>query len=309
MPLQTLPSRNYLRCERIHVNSNDRSDQSKSAFDFVVPLDQLYEKVVAFELVSWNVPYATAPCIFSETRLTSPNNLLDVRLTDVPSVVGSRTFAVEMHEAGYATVEDLAIDLENQLMWHMDAEDFEYHTEGAGAVDPVRFRVTHEDGKLNVTSQMRAGAVFVDNSMSVEFLFTSGPNAGSTPATVFGFTTEADTLISTSPLILGPVSTFPVILSPFRYIDVFLKDVPELKPMARIPLSGDLYATENHNTNSFRLLTQPIRNIQELHIQLTMVNGADPEPVTTNGFDFVFDLLLLDPNNCVPTWIQQQLAY
>jgi hypothetical protein len=311
MPLQTFAGPQYLRCDRIFVNTNERDlEQSRSKFDMLIHLDQLYEKVVSMELVSWNMPYDIAPTIFAESLLNRANNLLDVEIEDVPSVIGSQAYTVALQEGGYKTVEDMGRDITRQLNNTMDNIDGLYvpHDDivtGPRAGAETVWHFSSSNGKLTFFVD-KSG---VPNSMSAKFLFTTGPSAGSTPAVTLGFTTEADTLVFTSPLILGPTSTFPVILSPLRFVDVFVDEVDEFNPMIRIPLSGDLYSTERWNTNSFRLLTKPIRNTQEIHVRLEMVGGLAPESVSTNGFDLIFDVLLLSPEITVPTWVNQTLAY
>jgi hypothetical protein len=307
MPLQNFDGASYLRSDRIFVNTNERDvGQSHSKFDFQQPLDQLYEKIVSMELVSWNLPFDMAPCIFAESELNETNNLLDVEIRDVAAILGTQTFTVELLEAGYKTVEDMARDITRQLNLQMQVIGGTYSPVAIidGGTETV-WHSTVQDGKISFFADSSG----VPNSMLTRFLFTSGPSAGSTPATVLGFQTEADTITEVSPLIIGPTSTFPVILSPLRFVDVFVSQIDELSPVMRIPLSGDLYDTDRFHVNSFRLLTQPVRKLQELNIRLEMIGGLSPEPVSTNGFDLIFDVLLLAPQLAVPSWTKQLLAY
>jgi hypothetical protein len=274
----------------------------------LIHLDQLYEKIVAMELVSWNMPFDIAPCIFEESLLSRANNLLDVEIEDVPSVLGIQAYTVVLKEEGFKTVEDMAISITGQLNSALQVANDVYlwdSGENAPAANEIAWHYSVLDGKISFFAQSRS----IPNSMLSRFMFSTGPSAGSTPALTLGFTTEADTLTSMSPLLVNPVSTFPVILSPLRFVDVFIDEISELRPVVRIPMSGDLYSTDRWHRNSFRLLTNPIRNMQEIHVSLRMVGGAAPESVSTNGFDMIFDLLLLAPEQTVPTWVNQSLAY
>jgi len=256
-------------------------------------------------LVSWNVPYDMAPCIFAESELNVVNNLLDVEIDTVPPSA-SQAYTVALIEAGYKTVEDMAREIVRQLNLQMDLELGTYSTASiADGGTETLWHATVQDGKISFFVESSG----VPNSMSAKFLFSSGPSAGSTPASALGFQTENDTIVSISPLLLGPTSTFPVILSPLRFVDVFIAEIDELSPVMRIPLSGDLYSTHRMHPNSFRLLTQPIRTLQEIHVRLEMVGGLSPESVSTNGFDMIFDILALSPQQSVPTWVGQLLSY
>ena len=314
MPLASYKAPTYIRCDRLFVNTEDKNRvRSKSNFDVIVELDQLYEKVIAIELSTYNIPFDISPMFSDGSDGRIQNNLLDVRFTTLATAGGhpaTVTINVDLSNRGFGTFQEVAEfltdEIESELLLAGVAPFDPLH-----AVEPFNMDITVVQGcKLSFNAQFtNTGAPIVQPSAQVEFLFTTGPGVGFTPWTVLGFPSDADTILSAIPLINFPYSVLPLQLSLERWVDVIVEQASELDPVSRVPISGEDYDTDRFNVTKPRLLTKPIRNMQEIRVRLAMQDGNEPTSVSTNGFDFVFDLLVISPEQCIPSWIQQELQY
>lgn len=300
MALESVDRLSILRCERVLVDSNDRDTlRSPSPFDVLVPLESGYDRMVAMELVSWNLPLDMAATIYPDmgTDLRT-NRFLDVRLVSA-SPAATLEYTCELELAGYRTAAEFGDVVRESLDVAMDAQAHATFSTANG----YAWESTEEGGKLSF-QVLKSG---VPGLVTAEFLFGSGPSHGFSPFAALGFPREEDTYLSAP--ITGPVATLPAQLSPFRFVDVTAVGVNGGYKVARVPLTGEDYIARRHRRPRFRLFTRPNSSFSELALRLTLAGGRRPVTVSTNGFDLAFDALLLSPEARVPSWVRQVLLF
>lgn len=299
MVLQDFEGPQFLRCERLFVNTENKDPiRSRSNFDMVFELSEVFEKVQAVELVSWTVPYDMSPTIYEATTSLPANNLLDVRLSDPPGNTHILEFTVELQPLGYASVEALGQSIGDQITFRLrELADPFYDVDVNFCT--VTYSVTR--GKLSFAASVGDPAVAVD----MRFMFGTGPSAGATPARALGMTDGVDTLIATvnGYDFQGPVAGLPALLYPARYVDVTVSGVDY--KVARIPLTNTDFVTNRFNRTKFRLLDNSLRRIQDTRITLTLPKGVEPVTISTSGYDMVLDYLVLTPVGGIPYWLVQ----
>lgn len=301
MVLQSINALHYLRCQRVYVNTDEKDQvRSRSNFDVVVELDQLYEKVQAIELVSWVVPFDMAPTLYEARLGVTANNIIDVFLTNPPGHTAVLTHAVTLQPGGYTSASDLGASIAGQIVTEIDTLGHATYNSTTNAF-AVNSSVT--DGKISFSATVTGALTPVD----LQFLFGSGANAASAPARALGLPVGVDTpiLLVGGTDIQGPVGIIPAQMSPWRYVDVNVTGVNY--KMARVPLTGPDFVAKRFNKTKFRLLDTPIRRTQEIRAVLTLAGGLEPVTVSTNGYDMVYDYLLLSPEMCIPHWVVQSL--
>lgn len=302
MVLQEFNTPQYLRRERVFINTDTKDPvRSRSDYDMVFDLDDFYEKVQAVELVSWTVPFDMSPTIYEGSSTRTGNNFLDIRFSDPPGNANVLDFTVELLPNGYATVEDFGQSVIDQITGALVTLNDAYYNPTTNNF-VMSYSVT--GGKLSFSAVVDNPAVVVD----VRFLFGSGPNAGSTPATAFGMVDGVDTPITSVNGfdIHGPIGISPAIISPFRYTDVAVSGVDY--NVARVPLTGVDFVTKRFNRTKFRIIDTPLRNVQDTRITLTLPNGVEPIKVSTNGYDMVLEYLVLSPETGIPKWMHQSFG-
>lgn len=310
MPLQRVDRRHFLRCQRLEIDPDLRLlDRSSSPFDILVELSEFAEKIAGVELSSWDVSLDLVPTIFSDNLLENAalsntdalrqNNLLDVRFQDIP-LTTTVDLTIEMQGTGYGSAEAMGESVVAYITDAMDTEDTSPFTTGDGCV--VSYTVTN--GKLSFGAEIGGAA----NTVNLQFLFGSGPSSGSSPYRAMGFATETNTPIITSPgPIRGPVAGLVPYLSPLRSIDVTVDQMPELQPIKRLPVADNGYFKLKFEKRRFLLLTNPLRNTQELRVRLLYPTGVSPPETSNRGYDLSLDLLEVEPQERVPEWVKQVL--
>lgn len=302
MVLQDFDAPHYLRRERVFINTDTKDPvRSRSDYDMVFDLDDFYEKVQSVELVSWTIPFDMSPTIYRAFGTNPANNLLDIRLSDPPGNANVLEFTTELISFGYGTLEEFGQSVVDQITFRLLTLGDPYYNPDTNDF-VMSYSIT--GGKLSFSAIVDDPPVVVD----VRFLFGTGTNAGSTPATALGMVDGVDTPITTvnGYDIHGPIGVVPAILSPFRYTDVKVSGVDY--NVARVPLTGPDFVTKRFNKTKFRLVDTPIRNVQETRITLTLPNGIEPIKVSTNGYDMVLEYLVLSPETGVPKWMVQSFG-
>ena len=315
MPLQTVVGPHYIRRVRIYVDPDLRDpNRSVDQFEFLLPLDNLYEKVASIELVSYNVRRSIQRTFMAQVG-TGPagNNIVDIHMEDVATGLEVLDFALVIEEADYVNGADLAAALTTQLNTQMDAQSHAFHNTGNTVVWTVTF-----DPDPNILGMDDALVFLVEegavaDTVQANFLFSSGRNSSSNAAKVLGFT-EDDTLVFASGgnTFYNPVPTHTPVLTPFRYLDVFIKEFSELLPVGRVwltPPETHFFPEVSLAHDTILLNSAPKHRIEELRFDLRLPNGRKPAAEICAGIDLVFDLLLISHEHHIPNWVQQRLEY
>lgn len=325
MPLQALDSQSYIRRVRLMIDSDKRDKaESKSPFDFVYNLNNLYEKVVGIELVGYNMKRDAQQMFTADSGTFAGNNYVDVFMDDVATQTNPYYFTVVIPERDYTSQTELAADLVTLFNTAMDAGGHAFHNT-ANLVfwaHTVIFSIGLGSNAV-IDHVIEEGAGANIDTVVGQYLFGTGANAHRSAARPLGFPDGRDTnaLFTYSFSFLGFPATqtenTPFILAetrldPYRFIEVRIEQFPELDPVARIPLLTDNDATpqsiDEANAN-VRLLTNPVNNIDTMHIKLTLPDNRPPAENSFGGFDLVFDLLLLSPETKIPGWVKQKFLY
>lgn len=330
MPLFDTPTPFYINRIRIFIDSDDKdAEQSESNWDGVYHLGAQYTNIQSIELVSYNIPRSIMPT-FVETYTNTNgntvrgNNKLDIRLADVPET-RSLTFTVTFAPGRYLNISALTDEIPTLFGDAMDAAGDAFFNTGAG----IAFVV------FSATSSTNADApqfkVQVENGgdptlVSMEYLFGTGTNADQSPWKVFGFPEGQDNGgyqelndgggLYAPTILYDPTPSAPASVTPYRYIDVYIKEMPELTPVARIFMADAQTNEGNFTTNQLinnkpRLLQDfPVRKLDTLTIRLEFEDGIMPTVEFEDGYDLIFDMLVLVPEQNIPRWAnKQQFAF
>lgn len=328
MPLFTLDTPHYINRRRVFIDADERDlAKSRSIWNAHYSLDEYYSKIQSIELVSYNIPRYIMPT-FVNSRITAlgenvvGNNKLDIRLADVPETV-SLTFTVTFSPGLYASVSDLTSVLPTLIETQMDAEGDANFNTGVG----VNFTVytlpssTYASDRVQVISDISGD----HTAISMEYLFGSGDNTDDSAWNVFGFKKGVDNggyrqvvagnASMTAIELFDPVPDSEFTVSPYRYIDVYIDEAPELSPVARIFMTDEKTTSANYTTNQLvdnktRLLNDlPIRKLSTITVRLEFEGKIIPTEEFECGYDLVFDFLVLSPEQDTPKWTKQQLTY
>lgn len=301
----------YIRRVRLHVDPDERDrTRSPSQFSFLYPLKDEYEKVVACELVDYNVRTRLQRTFVERTGDYPGNNHVDIHMEDVATGLQVLDFTLVIPpETLTAPLDNLSTLLNNQ----MDAQGHAYHNTGNGVLWTVTTLATAnakgQDGALDFKVERGATA----GTIQATFLFGSGPNTRDSAAAVLGFEPGGDTapfVDSTGTTWYYPVPQYVTTPIPFRYLNVNIREFSELAPLATIFLTNTTdYSLTREGMHRPRLLVKPARNIYELRIDLTLPDGRYPTPEQCGAVDLVFDLLLLAPESNIPDWVEHEFQY
>ena len=330
MPLYKIDTPHYLNRKRVFIDTDLRNpDLSVSPYNCVFNLDTQYEKVQSIELVGYNIPRFILPTFVQakthEDGTTSAgNNILDVRLRDVP-FTRELVFPVEFPESYFRTSAEMTAMIPGLFEAAMDAQGDAFFNTGAG----VGFTATVD------TTQGREGTILVisdisgdETVISMEYLFATGDNKENSAWKVMGFIENQDvggTTLAIPTAFNDPYPSRPPLLVPFRFLDIFIDEFDELNPIARVYLTDrytiieeTYFDTGNHLDHSSynrlqapRLLSsEPLRKIDTFNMTIRFEDNIRPfEEFRHLGMDFIFDMIVLSPEQEIPCWVEQRLTY
>lgn len=331
-----MTDKTYLRRARLFVNTEERDMiRSKDQFEFVLPLDNTYEQVVSIELVDYAISKKHERYFRREGL---QNNQIIIYLEDKATHTHTLrlTVTIPSHDSTGSWVEDVSLMVQTQINNALDACGDAYY---AGN---TRFVVTCEDKDLylGVPRKFIFACEYIGygfNMIDVSFLFAETPNS---MAKLLGF--EEENITSTTfvrepftptmpdPMgveqpspptitVCAPVPSHLPTLTIDRYLDVSIREFPELTPVARLSLTHDL---EFANVNPFvlykrnfravkgvRLLREPVRRLSQLSVDIRLPNGQKPPLTVHKGVDLVFDILMIAKEQQIPAWMRQVMAY
>ena len=300
MPLARFDNKHYIQGARVFVDSDNRDtaiDPANTQYDVLVNLNNGFDNVVGVDLSSWNIPYDTVP-VFYETTTSQhkQNNLLDVYLEDIP-FTHSVSFTVTLVGSGYSSTDALGKSVCSQI----NAALIILNGGGGTFTNINSFVYTvGSDGRLFIS----APAAKPSGVTRCQFLFGSGPSAGSTPYYVLGFASATDTIMSVSPLVSSPLPSVPP-RRVYRSVDLSIQQMKEIPILRRICMSGSDYNTFSYVTRNYMLLTEPLRHVDRFRVILKLADGRTAKPNAATGFDAVLDLMLVVEDQVIPSWVKQ----
>jgi hypothetical protein len=302
MPLQTVRGPHYIKRSRIFINPDDRIvTQSKDQFDYTIALDTLYENVTSIELVNYNIRSSLQKTFMEEDGRLPANNLVDLHLEDVATGLEVLDFSVEIPPVGYNDATTMATALTTLFNDQMDAEGHAFFNTTNTVVWTVAVNIDINVSDIDQALTFTIEEGGTPNTIIRDFLFATGENTKNNASVPLGFPMDLDSSIE---------PTFRPELFPFRYVDVFIKEFNEHSPVARIFLTNDvLFVKKRTTVANTRLLTEPRRRLEEMHVQMYLPRKRKPPIEVCDGVDLVFELLQISPEPHIPSWVDQQLKY
>lgn len=321
MPLYTNVHKAYVRRKRIFIDSDERDfSRSRSEFDFVIPLDNLLENVVSVELVDFSIKRDLQQTFIEETEDGYGNNIIDVYMNDIATETNPLYFTVTIPPRNYTLLTELATDIQDLLNAAVVATGDAYWIARPWLVTVNTSPISGIDtGGPDDTLLIQ---VFDPTADIGRFLFQSGANHRNNASVPLGYFDGVDTNVTllyrptgggATTLIGNPVQNQAAKLSPFRFMDVNIQQVPELQPLARISLDEGYLLSKTEQVDARpRMMTNPIKRMDEMHVICTI--GADeqkrpPLSRSRGGIDLVFDVLVIAQEERVPSWMQQEFIY
>lgn len=301
MPLQPDLKEDFLQVKVINVASDENVvNTDDDSNDFKVRLNDIFSNVVAIEMENYQVPL-TAVSQFTDGQY------IDFRLRN-PSIFGGNwknlTVIIPIKPVIYNTPQLPNADLISTLFESFSTVILKDPDFGSKC-DVIPLPQTDES--LTLVCRTLAYPPLATwpgyGSTECELLFGTGANKEKSAALTLGFD-PIDYLFS--PLtILGTLfqvqtSPYGALINKFRYLDVFLDEVPEFQPFQRIYLPTiTSYSTSlPENAGRVRFLRQPIRTLRELTIRLRLPKGV--KPFTPQEYFFSFRVFTLNSSFMVP---------
>lgn len=325
MPLQTLATPGYIKRTKVFTSFRADGDQ---VITYQNELKNDIQNVIGVELKAYRINPYMAPTLVGDypdpmvskepaDRVSSRgNHLIDIRITH-PS--GSPVMNL-VYDADFAVGE---IAITGQPMEPSGVPQF-IQTIQSGILllitqDPNFATVWNQFNPSTISEDSTSGANTYNNMFrftmqdtvapfdyaKVEFLFGSGPNASESMAKVLGFKEGVDT--TPDPVTNGAHSDFPLNLTPFRYFDVNIRELPEFKPHSRIfmPL-GRFSQPSNPNPRNVRILERPLRRMETLTISITLERGTFVGWAGDQNHELEFEVLSMEPGINIPGWVDQE---
>lgn len=336
MPLKSVETPKYLKRTRIFVDSKDKiADRSKGPFDYVVRVADPFQNVVGIELVEWNLHGFLSSTFLGRynSRLPGQSSYDTVR-SQIP---GASTFDVELEdETGtiFLTVdvnmEEAIGDLSTCGMVLLNDAFFLPALEGAfnnrlAVVGNATFNTGNVTIDFSVADsgvlQLVAFRTGTNVPLRTRLLFKTGPGAADGAARALGFVEGVDTprvlALSSTPGI-GSGSNYTTLgtyfynYQPWRYINVYVDEVKSnFEPLERIYIKrirNPKYRQPCNKDHNLRLLSEPVRRLDQLSIRLTLDDDHRIADFLDTGHQLTFDVVTLAQETTIPHWVQQKIT-
>jgi hypothetical protein len=141
----------------------------------------------------------------------------------------------------------------------------------------------------------------------VSLLFASGPNEADSMHRQLGYE-KIDTI--PDPVWGGTLSTYTINTNPSRYIDVTVREAPELNPVGRIFLNDHkMTKPVNQIPTAVRWLHKPIQRLHEFNVSLRLEGGRRLASTEDPTHWLGFEIISLEPAANIPGWVDQNFIY
>jgi hypothetical protein len=281
MPLQeaVFGAKTYIKSTRVST-SNQAEVPPVGSYFYSVQLPQAIQNVVGVELSEWTLPQALAPpFLYSNTFqiiLHGPS-LADETFT---VQLGANYFVYNYPTAPANSYVDMVAQVLNDAV------------QSSAVYGPkVSFSVAVMANEFTSISLETIPYLGWSGPGSITFdlIFTTIPES---PAKFMGFEVldylSNSQLNGSSVLVQNITSNSPVDLSPFRYVNVTLGEVPEARPLAQIYLKNERFSTvRNVGYTPVRFLTNPIKTLSTLTVDVRLENGNRPTSFAEHDFTFI----------------------
>lgn len=295
MPLQPDFYEDFVQVKVIHVDMQGKYviSRDETSNDVRIQLKDAFSNVVGLEIENYQVP------LQSLSQFTDKNKI-DFRLRNA-SIYGGNwkqfTAEIPVKPVIYNSPDAPSADLLSSL-YEAFSEAILRDPDFGGKVDIIP--VVDTTQVTSLLCRTRAYPPLATwpgyGSTEAELLFASGPNKEESAALVLGF----DVLDYTFTPVTLNGTLFRQVKSPrncqinrFRYLDIFIDEVPEFKPFHRIyiPTLRSVSTSLAENGSRTRILRQPIRKLETLTIRLRLPGGLKPSTFFPFYFSFrVFEL-------------------
>lgn len=327
----------YIQRNRIFVNSNERiAEESQDGWTFAFEVPQEIHNVVAIELYQYNVPRDTGPTfsgvydferalagVFKPQQTkSSAKTPLYVEFKDeagAPSITQiSDLDPAGVWDAGSSTLQSTPVaDYILATIYVQDTffTDWSSRSIASGTFPAVGTNYSSEPANSFLANQRVNYRLYntttPGNYARIDYLYKTGNvDTQDNTARVFGFNPYKDKSSNSS---TGDyiVADYLLNVRPYRYLDVFIDEIDELKPIARIPLvdaTVDGFVTNENPPRLPRVLLRTVERLRKLHVRLRLENNRIPPTVADTGVDLVFDVYSLAPIQKLPNWVNQTFA-
>lgn len=303
MPLQTEKGPNYTKITKVYIDSADRADGSRTAYDYRVKLLDEIQFVTGMELTSYNFPDEVTPSFRAQNKNQPGTDKLDFYIDDGTNI-GVFTATWAQRRFNYTDSFDV---------YKSYCDVIETIMEEAIASDPIfgdagSYNITWETTiKSDQTTQIEIRKSGGAPPLNWGFLFLTGDNQQNSSHEPMGFEKADYEAISPNTSITSPN---PVNLEPYRYFDIVVEEARELNPLARIFVtSNEFYGIVQNEINVSRtrlLSTEPVRRLGYISIRIVLEGGyVLSSDSSTADHDLGITVFSVANENSVPAWISQ----
>jgi hypothetical protein len=305
----------------LFVDSDARDpERSKNNFTFSFTLPKQVRNLCSLELVQYQVPMLTTPTFrgkrdFFRAVSSAPtvggldpdasvlNTEVDVLFTEAAGGAGETLpFSFSFDPALFS--DNMARPMSGALV----TQEIVHHsfkntiqeswaaaaTAAGSAINPTDYTLVFSPeayDRLSVALQRDSDSAYGE----VRFLFASGTNVGNDAANVLGFVSGADT--TPDPVTGAAVADAHINPHPFGYLDITVREVPELKPLARVythdaTLTGSFLPTEFPSAP--RLLNRPVRTLDRVSVEVRLPTGDVPSLAADVPIQLTFEALTIE---------------
>lgn len=290
MPLQFAPGKNYVKIDRVYVDSGDRDEGTVSKYK--INLTQQIEDVVGIAMTSYLMPSSATP-----TFLKGTNDKVDFRLS-AGALTKDFTFFWPSLSFTYQNVANPYLSYVNSLFQSLNVATLNDPDFGTNGPNFAIFEVLVD---VNLKTNVIVRGFGITN---FQFLFASGPNNEEAANVQMGFPTAVDTPAGQTSI----VSPNRVQLDPYTRVEIRVDEVKELQPLDVIYNTNSAYfgtVYNSVNVTRTQLLTEPIRNLKSLTISLT-IDGQPIVDQERNNHCLSFTIFSLSKDPHIPEWAQLQ---
>lgn len=320
----------YLQRTRVFVNSNERVvEESQNGWTFTIVMPQEIHNVVAIELYQYNVSRDAGPTfsgVFDFERALYGDFKAQQNKTDgktpvrmyFPDEAGTPSFEITseydpakvffapLNLGAYPTADYILLP---SYLQNIFATDWGSRAVVAGIAPPVISNYASENGTLYPDERIFYrfyNTTAPANLAEITYKYKTGNvDTSENTARVFGFNPYKDTQVDANSYTKGD---YLINTRPYRYLDVFIDEVDELKPVARIPLvnrQDDDFVVSENPPRLPRILIRTVERLRKMHVRLRLEGGRIPPTVADTGTDLVFDVYSLAPIQKLPNWVNQ----
>jgi hypothetical protein len=316
----------YIKRTLVFVNSYDRIPQSSvDGYEFAWQLEEELQQVFSIELVQYSIPRNIASTFLGqfdslkslrtgaqERNNTGSNMRVDIELVDETGT--QRTVL----EATMDPIETLGFSLSGLKFLIAEQAVVAW----VGVITEALVNSTHP--VLNSTNYSVAFDLDDNDRVTVTFPNTgpatfararilngTGPNRSNQSSIPMGFIPDKDGADPVASNDYGISGEFTINLDPFHYLNLYVKEVPEFQPLARVYTvdeSKDNYVNPCDLPHRVRIMKNPIRNMKTMGIRVRAKNDFQFSFYSQIGLYFTFELLSIAQVPKVPDWVIQRLS-